>query len=187
MENKFGRIIRHGGPEEGPAAIRSSSPEDIDRHIEQHLGKPSLVVHELASRHVHIDVHIVPAGHGRDFHTLITSGMSDKAMITPQGAEQLKYAELMLCLPSSWRMKGYEVLTEETWRKDWPVLLLKRLAKFPHVFGAWFHWGHSLPNGDPPETLSPDTQLCGWVLLEPKTVTDEFKLMRRVMEPKLGF
>ena len=187
MDNKFGKTIHHGDPVAGTPASRSESACEIDTHIEKHLGKPTLVLHELASRHVHVDVHIVPPGPDRDFHTLITSGMSDQPMNAPPGAEQLKYAELMLCLPSSWRMKEYEVLTDETWRKDWPVLWLKRLAKFPHVFRTWFFWGHSLPNGDPPTPLAPDTRLCGWVLLEPSLVKEEFKVMTRSDGSKTWF
>jgi len=187
MENKFGKIIRHGEPREGEMAVRAECAAEIEKHIEAHVGKPTLVVHELASRNVHIDVHIVPPSPGRDFHTLITSGMSDKPMRTPPGAEQLRFAELMLCLPSSWRMKEYDVMSEETWRKDWPVMWLRKLARFPHMFGTWFHWGHSLPNGDPEAPLSPDTQLCAWVLLEPKLVGDQFKLMSRSDGAKTWF
>src|SRR5258707_757227 len=136
---------------EPTAAARSKSAEEIDRHIETYVGKPSLAIHEVGSLYVHVDVHIVPPSSERDFYTLITSGMSDNPMKAPPGAEQLRYAELVLCLPSSWRMKAYDVVSEETWRKDWPVLWLRRLARFPHEYHTWFFWGHSMPNGDPPE------------------------------------
>ncbi len=64
---------------------------------------------------------------------------------------------------------------------------LRKLARFPHMFGTWFHWGHSLPNGDPAAPLSPDTQLCAWALLEPKLVGDQFKLMSRSDGAKTWF
>lgn len=179
MENKFGKIIRYGKPVEATAASRSEATEEIDRHIDRYIGERSLVIHEIGSQYVHVDVHIVSPRPERDFYTLITSGMSDKPMKAPPQAEELKYAELMLCLPRYWRMDAGEVVTEDTWRKDWPVLWLRRLARFPHEYSTWLFWGHSMPNGDPPEPLSPETQLCGWVLLEPKLVKEEFKLMTR--------
>lgn len=187
MENKFGKTIRYQEPLQGTPAARSETTEQIDRHIDQYVGGRSLVVHEVGSQHVHVDVHIVSPGPGREFYTLVTSGMSDKAMKTPPGAEQLKYADLMLCLPSSWHLQAYDLVSEETWRKDWPVLWLRRLARFPHEYGTWFFWGHSMPNGDPPEPLSTDTYLCGWVLVEPKLVKGEFKLMSRSDGSKTWF
>lgn len=44
-----------------------------------------------------------------------------------------------------------------------------------------------MPNGDPPEPLSTDTYLCGWVLVEPKLVKGEFKLMSRSDGSKTWF
>lgn len=180
MENKLGKTIRYQGPLEDTTLGRPDSAKEVEQHIAKHVGETSLVIHELASRYVHVDVHIVPPSPGRDFHTLVTSGMSDKPMNTPPRAEQLKYAELMLCLPTSWDSgKAYEIMSEETWRKDWPVMWLRQLARFPHEYGTWFFWSHSMPNGDPPQPLAPGTSLCGWVLLEPKLVREEFKVMTR--------
>ena len=53
---------------------------------------------------VHIDVHWVQPTPKRPYHTLVTSGMSDKPMTVPAGAEHLRFAELMLCLPPEWQM-----------------------------------------------------------------------------------
>ena len=36
-----------------------------------------------------------------------------------------------------------------------------------------------MPNGDPAVPLAPDTELCGWILTEPKLVPDAFKLLKR--------
>lgn len=179
MENKFGKSIRHQEPQPAKMAERAQAAKEVERHIQKHFGERSLVLHELASQHVHVDVHVIAPAPGREFHTLITSGMSDRPMNTPAGAEGFPYAERMLCLPASWHLGAYEVVSEETWNKDWPVLWLKRLARFPHAYNTWFFWGHSMPNGDPAQPLASDTGLCGWVLLEPKLVNDEFKVMKR--------
>jgi hypothetical protein len=174
METKFGKIIRHDEAVQDKSAVRMPAAEEVKRHIEKHFGEPSLVIHEKVSHHVHVDV--IPPGAGRDFHTLLTSGMSDKSMNAPEGAEGMNYAELVLCLPASWQMKPHDVLSRET---DWPVLWLNQLARFPHAYNTWLFWGHSVPNGHPPQPLAPETSLCAWVLLEPKLVEDEFKIMKR--------
>lgn len=172
-------IFRHESEVADESLAPSESLRDVEKHIETHLGKPGIVIHELSSMGVHVDVHVVPPRSDRDFFTLVTSGMSDKPMNAPPPAGELKFAELMLCLPSSWQIKDGDMSIDETWRKDWPTLWLRKLARFPHAFGTWFFWGHSLPNGDPASPLAPGTNLCGWVLLEPRLVPDEFKIMER--------
>jgi hypothetical protein len=72
---------------------------EIERHIEKHIGEISMVFHEMIADIVHIDIHQVPPGKDRPYWTLVTSGMSDLPMKTPEGAEDFAYAELMLCLP----------------------------------------------------------------------------------------
>ena len=187
MENKFGPIFRHKTEVADGAVAPSKSLRDVEKHIETHLGKPGVVIHELSSKGVHVDIHVVPPRADREFFTLVTSGMSDKPMNAPPPAGELKFAELMLCLPGSWQINEGDLSSEETWRKDWPTLWLRKLARFPHAFATWFFWGHSLPNGDPASPLAPDTNLCGWILLEPRLVPDEFKIMKRADGGKTWF
>jgi hypothetical protein len=175
----FSKIFRYQEPVSDTVVGESVSLAPVERHIEVHIGKPSFVIHELASQYVHVDVHVVPPQPEHDFYTLVTSGMSDRPMKAPPQAQELQFAELMLCLPSSWRMQEYEIMSEETWQKGWPVIWLRQLARFPHAYKTWLFWGHSMPNGDPPVPFSPDTKFCGWVLLEPKLVTEGFKYLTR--------
>ena len=174
------RIVRHGEPSR-PVFASGSAPslEAIVKHIKNHIGEPATVLHEIASEYVHVDVHVVPPTPDRDFYTLVTSGMSDKPMTAPKQlkGKGLEFAELMFCLPSSWKLDPYDVVDGETWEKDWPVLWLKKLARFPHEYKTWLSWGHSLPNGDPAVPFSSATELCGFVLLEPKLVGDSFKCL----------
>jgi len=184
------RIIRHTEPSKREFAS-GDSPflELIDQHIKEHVGEPQTVIHEIASEFVHIDVHVVPPRPGRDFYTLVTSGMSNKPMTTPKQAKGrgFEFAELMLCMPSSWNIENYQVVSGESSEKDWPLLWLRRLARFPHEYKTWLWWGHSIPNGDPALPLSATTQLCGWVLAEPKLVPDSFKLLTRPDGAKIFF
>ena len=121
--------------------------QDIDRHIEKHIGKISMVFHEVVSDLVHIDIHQIPPSDERPYWTLVTSGMSDLPMTTPEGREEFAHAELVLCLPKSWKME------QSDWKDEvhyWPIRWLKVCARFPHEYKTWLCWGHTLPNGDPP-------------------------------------
>jgi len=169
-------ILRHQ-PREGswePPADDSATDE-ITAHIERHIGPVEFVYHEIASDLVHIDIHCVAPRPDRNFHTLITSGMSDRPMTVPAGAEDMRHAELMICLPPSWPLTE-EALEDERW--DWPLRWLKILARLPHVYETWLGWGHTIPNEDPPEPFAENTRLCCMMLLAGLTVPEAFHELR---------
>jgi hypothetical protein len=118
--------------------------EAISAHIEKHVGTIDQVFHELVSDLVHIDVHWVKPTPERRCHTLVTSGMSERAMAAPEGAEKFRFAELAIHLPPEWPMDV------ESWKDDryyWPVRLLKTMARMPHEYRTWLFLDHSI--GDP--------------------------------------
>ncbi len=154
-----------------PPDMEDSQMEMISDHVERHIGKIETVFHELVSDLVHIDVHQVPPTPDRPWWTLITSGMSDKPMKAPPGAEDFKYAELMLCLPANWRM-GQADFNDERWY--WPIRWLKLLARMPHEYDTWLSWGHTIPNGDPAEAFAPGVPFTCMILDRPSTVSVDF-------------
>jgi suppressor of fused protein SUFU len=159
-------IRRHDEPRP-PEPVPSgwAGQELIEAHVEQHLGPIETVFHELVSEYVHLDVLIVEATDERPVHHLVTSGMSSRPM------EDGSLAELMIVLPRAWP------LDEESWRERrhfWPVELLKSHARMPHEYGFELGHGHSIPNGDPPEPYSSDTDLCGALVLPGLTVPKAF-------------
>lgn len=144
---------------------------EISDHIEKHIGKIHMVFHELISDTVHIDVHHIKPSKKRPFHTLITSGMSDLPMSPPEGVESTKFMELMITLPEYWKIddKSFE---DEQWY--WPVRQLKYLARFPHKYKTWLAWGHTIPNGDPAEPYSSESELNGIIILPSVNVPEAF-------------
>ena len=121
--------------------------EEISAHITRHLGPVESVFHELVSDIVHIDVHFVKPTAQSPNVRLVTSGMSDLPMSTPEGANLPRHMELMITLPGDWKL-DQESLKDDTWY--WPVYLLKSLARLPHKYRTWLGFGHTVPNGDPP-------------------------------------
>lgn len=157
-----------------------SSMDEISNHIEKYVGEIYTVFHELLSDQVHIDIHWIKPSKERPFHTLITSGMSDKAMKTPEGVEGCEYAELSICLPESWQISD-EAFEDE--KNYWPIRWLKYLARFPHEYNTWLAYGHTIPNGDPAEAFAESTQLNTMLLLPTIVFEEAFQTLR--LENKL--
>ncbi|MQX53473.1 suppressor of fused domain protein [Alcanivorax sediminis] len=172
------------GEKEWEAPDGEECIEEISDHIERHIGDVSSVFHELISDTVHIDVHHVKPTRERPFHTLVTSGMSDRQMNVPEGVNATRYMELMVTLPEGWRIDD-ESFRDEIWY--WPVRQLKFLARFPHKFETWLGWGHTIPNGDPAEPFSENTDLSGVIILPSVNVTEEFRSLEINKEKVIEF
>jgi hypothetical protein len=165
-------IIEHKTPETPPPLVApiSENLDEIEKHITKHLGVPERVFHELISTTVHIDVHIVPATAERPWVSLVTSGMSDIPMTTPEEVEVWRFAELMIRLPADWKL-GEEAFKQE--ENYWPIRWLKILARLPHEYESWLSYGHSIPNGDPPEPFAPGMPFAGMILTWPSIGGEE--------------
>ncbi len=166
-------VYRHeaGDREFQPAFGEEQNIAAISAHIEKHIGPVENVLHEIISDLVHIDVHCIEPTEDRPFRTLVTSGMSDLPMNTPEGLEELQYAELCICLPPDWPISKEAFADHSNY---WPVEWLKILARFPHEYETWLFEGHTIPNGDPPEPFAPNTKFCGWLLFCPVLAPEEF-------------
>jgi hypothetical protein len=172
QDPSVGPTYRHGEPKPFEMAMGDSENiEAISQHIEQWLGTPATVFHELISDKVHIDVHIVEPSENFPWYTLVTSGMSDLPMKAPEAAADMTFAELFICLPPDWKMHQKDWESE---RYYWPVRALKFLARFPHQHETWLWYGHTIPNGDPPEPFHGSTKLSSFILLTPHRVPSGF-------------
>jgi hypothetical protein len=185
QDPNVGPTHRHGEPKPFEMAFGDSENiEAISQHIEKWIGKPDNVFHELISDKVHIDVHIVNPSDKFPFYTLVTSGMSDMPMHPPEEYADLAYAELFICLPADWKMH------QDDWKSEryyWPIQALKYLARFPHQHETWLWYGHTIPNGDPPEPFNSSTKLSSFVLLGPNCVPEEFHELKISEEKTIHF
>lgn len=149
--------------------------EEISDHIEKYVGTIESVFHELVSDKIHIDIHWVKPTQEKPFHTLVTSGMSDLPMQTPDGFEGSKYAELSICLPEDWKISDSDFEDENNY---WPIRWLKILARFPHGYDTWLSYGHTIPNGDPATPFTKDTLMDSFVLLPSIVFSQEFHTLK---------
>ena len=163
------RLADHGDP-----AVR----EAVEAHLEAHLGPSDSVWHEIISDLVHVDVYMWRPTEARPIYTFVTVGMSDRPMTVPAEARQagcVDRVELVVCLPADWPVPSdpHSIAPWDDPDAYFPIRWLKTLARLPHEYGTWLGFGHSIPNGDPPEALASDTGLCAWVLLPPMTLPDD--------------
>ncbi len=153
-----------------PAQSDTQALASVEDHLQQHIGS-GMVFHELISGYVHLDVHLIFPTPAHNYHTLVTSGMSDLPMHVPEDYQYLQYAELMLCLPPDWPLEQAAFKDE---RNYWPIRLLKILGRLPHQFDTWLGIGHTMPNGDPPAPFAGNTALCGAILATPRLFGEGF-------------
>ncbi|SHL43217.1 suppressor of fused domain protein [Hymenobacter psychrotolerans] len=166
--------------------------EAISEHIERHIGPVSGVFHELISDKVHLDVHFVEPSADFPFKLLVTSGMSDRPMTVPEGAEDWRYAELCILLPSTWEFPELGPDANHDEEEDindqyWPIWWLKYLARFPHEYRTWLGSGHTIPNGEDAEPFAADTKLGCMLLLPSISLPEEFRELKISEEKTIYF
>jgi hypothetical protein len=175
---------RHDDPNEFRKPDREAVHlDDILRHLEPLLGKLAYVWHEIASNQVHVDVLVFAPRDGRPYWTLVTSGMSDRPMNAP--AEFAAYgdfrrAELVMSLPADWPEmqngagRSSDTLSPEA---EWPIGLLRYLARFPFIYDTWLWQTHTVENGNPPSPYAANTEMMASYLEYPANWPSDFVQM----------
>jgi hypothetical protein len=140
---------RIGATDESTARF-AEAREDV---YAKFFGEAANVSHEIIPLIPHIDVYTYERGQqGRDFCTLVTSGMSDLEMSIPAGAEAPRRVELIFYCSEP----NQEYIKTMRW-----------LAHFPHDQKSWIGSGHTIPNGNPPEPFWGSSALDTILLLQP--------------------
>jgi hypothetical protein len=140
----------------------------IRAHVERYLGKVADVFADEQQGEPRIEVQHVQPELARPYHTLVTAGMSARAMQVPANVDAPRFLELMVTLPEQWQVGD----RADTWH--WPIRQLQTLAHLPHTSGSWLGWGHTVPNGEPPRPLARSTKLCGAIIAPSLLVPRQF-------------
>jgi hypothetical protein len=179
-------IYRYDGHEHQFRAPASEAEHvaDIEKALKPYLGE-HYVYHELESDKVHLDVLVFRPTATRANWTFVTSGMSDLPMHVPQdmeGAENYRFAELVIAVPARWFSADDKGMIPEAELKDyekfWPVALLKFLGRFPHEYDTWLWESHSMPNGNPATPYADGTKLSGIVLSQMSGWPEQYQSIR---------
>jgi len=156
---------------------------EIAAHVERWVGPIEHVHHDLASEHVHIDVFHVPPNPKREFHTLVTAGMSARPMKPPAEAAECRLVELVLTLPRDWSA-GPAMYGSAA--HAWPLEGMIDLARLPHASGEWIWGGHSVADADP-RPFHSSTALCAWLVACPMGLPAEFHFLRLPDGERIAF
>lgn len=173
------RTIYTYGPPQEPREPDSEAEsfEAISDHVKRHVGDYEIVLHELVSEHVHVDVIPVPPSDTHAGWTFVTSGMSDLPMAPPEGAKACRYAELLIRLPANWPVPDLGAGDMSPWDDEaayWPIRVLKGLALYPHRHGAWVWDGHTIALTDGVTPIAPGVGFTSILLTYPASLPTGF-------------
>ncbi len=147
---------------------------ELETHLEKYAGPIEFRFENLL---------LVRANKNRSCHVVVTCDLSDAPM--PSRKPEWKWAELCALLPATWP------LDPKDWQDDinfgWPMRELQRLARFSRETRTWLGFGHSVPNGTPPQAFAPSTKLCASFLLPPLELSEKFARLRLSDEEILNF
>ncbi|OAB38850.1 suppressor of fused domain protein [Paenibacillus glacialis] len=158
--------------------------EKLLEHYKKYIGDQSLINVETISDSININLIIFKANDNRNYHTIITSGMSLLPADVPEDDNEWKYTELMMYLPSSWPVNKEGI---EKFNEYWPFGWLRKLGKFPLEKETWFCYGDTIPNGDPPEPVAPNNKFTSMLLLPPIRENEDFYSVRVSEEKTIRF
>jgi hypothetical protein len=119
-----------------------NSVEIIDNHLDQFFDEDSdiKVFDEIESELIHRDVYFIKANEERQYHILLSCGMSALPMTVPKDIESSEFIEVMILLPKEWNLE-YESFNEE--KNYWPIRIMKEIMMLPHENETWFGFGHT--------------------------------------------
>lgn len=132
----------------------------ILNHMQAHFGP----VRSLGEFKPDIGAAIYAAGPQAGVVTVFTLGLSDFAMVVPEGQERYRHAELLMRLPAAWPLEREHFRDQANL---WPIEWLRSMARFPRENNTWLGGPSTIvANGEPPEPLGPNTQQSCLLLIE---------------------
>lgn len=162
-----------------------NSVKIIDKHLDAYFDEDEVfVLHEKVSEILHCDIYVIKPNQekGRNYFILLSCGMSAIRMKIPREFKKASsLAELVILLPSNWKMK-YEGFKNEN--NYWPVRLLKELAKYPHFNNSWLAYGHTFSYSES-EELSGNCKFQGAILLDSTILPKEFTEINRLFRKSI--
>ena len=150
----------------------------------KHIGPITNVFHEIQSDVVRIDILVVGPHEGRPYTTLVTCGMSERPMRIPiedpddlARVPELRFAELLVCLPPDWPLTPEAFLQEENY---WPVRWLKRLAACRISKTAGSASATRCRTATHRDRSRRNTQFCCWLIDEPVSFPQAGQKLRAI-------
>ena len=143
--------------------------EDIIEYMEKYLGDFDNEIEEIVpGSKVWIDINVINPTEERNYITLVTTGVSEYPMACVEG--DYKYAELIMKLPSDWK------LDKESWNNEeyyWPIKMMRLLGHSVHLSDGYINEKLILPHGkadEKPYPFSKDTLLSSLMVCKSEDI-----------------
>ena len=99
---------------------------------------------------------------------IMTDGLSTYEQPVPEKYSTLKHVELYFCLPSYW-----DIEDKDNPNMNWVQPWIQKLAKHLMEKKTWYGVGHTFPNGNPVEAISPTMKQKYFLLNTPTYLAEE--------------
>jgi hypothetical protein len=119
-----------------------------------------------------IDLLLIATEKRSPIQVLMTDGLSAYEQPVPEKFTTFKHIELYFCLPSYWDLEDVNNPTMN-WVKPW----IQKLAKHLIEKQTWYGVGHTFPNGNPVEAISPTMKQKYFLLNVPTFMAEELQPM----------
>lgn len=162
----------------GPVLYTQEEQDALEDYIVEQFGDYDLVLGEVESPDVKVEIAVIKPTEEKNYYTLITMGMGAWEMKVPERAEDFARAELMMYMPADWD------LNPQNPASLWPVSWLKILARLPIQKNDWLGEGHTASRGEP---FCPETQLDSSMLVAAKNTAGEKAVALLPGEKKVNF
>lgn len=155
-------------PFEPMQEIEADYRDAIIDHVTKTIAKCDTTINRLPFSYPHVEILSVPAGFKRPWTTLVTCGMGVMKMPGVGTPADRAFAELALCLPQDWP----EIVTEDgkPGPGAWIVPMVHYLARIPFEYDSWLGEYHTIPNGDPAESLADGSLLTHAMIIKPRRI-----------------
>lgn len=115
-----------------------------------------------------IDLLLIATEKRSSLQLVMTNGLSVYEQPVPDKYSTLKHIEIYFCLPSYWDLNDLDNPTMN-WVQPW----IQKLAKHLIEKKTWYGVGHTFPNGNPVEAISPTMKQKYFLLNVPTYLADE--------------
>lgn len=140
---------------------------DIENFIEKYFDPSEVSLLFDETKEVPVHIYHIRANDERNFHILMSNGMSNIEMPAPVGAEDYKRAEIITLLPSDWALDEHSLQHENN---NWPIRWMRTIARLAIYDQKWFTFGNTFNSNN---TTIANTQFTHVALLDSSTLPED--------------
>lgn len=154
-----------------------NSTQVIINHLKNFISRDEVIIyHDKECEIVYSEIFVIKPNKevGRDYYILLTGGLSALPMNVPEDIDEPKFLELVMLLPSSWKLDLKDLEDDNNY---WPFEILKTLIKVPHEDNSWLGYSHTFSWGLD-QYFSPNNKFTGAILIDSISLPEDFLIIK---------